>query len=172
MNSKLKTKTLKLAYIALGSNLGDSAKILGAALARLQAFSTRPILKSSLWQTTPVACPPGSPLFLNAVAALTPLRGETPASLLKKLRDVENEFGRLPKKVLNEPRPLDLDLIAFGDELCDSPELILPHPRAHLRRFVLQPLNEIASALILPGQGKSVADLLALLPAGENVTRI
>lgn len=95
-----------------------------------------------------------------------------PASLLKKLRDLENEFGRSPKKVLNEPRPLDLDLIAFGDERCDLPELILPHPRAHLRRFVLQPLSEIAPALILPGQGKTVAELLALLPAGECVTRI
>ena len=172
MNSKLKTKNLKLAFIALGSNLGDSRRILLDALARLQDFSTEPILKSSLWQTTPVDCPPGSPKFLNAVAALVPPSDEMPASLLKKLRDLENEFGRSPKKVLNEPRPLDLDLIAFGDERCDSPELTLPHPRAHLRRFVLQPLSEIAPALILPGQGKTVAELLALLPAGECVTRI
>ena len=172
MNSKLKTKNSKLAFIALGSNLGDSRRILLDALARLQDFSTEPILKSSLWQTTPVDCPPGSPKFLNAVAALLPPSGETPASLLKKLRDLENEFGRSPKKVLNEPRPLDLDLIAFGDERCDSPELTLPHPRAHLRRFVLQPLSEIAPDLILPGQAKTVAELLALLPAGESVTRI
>jgi len=161
-----------LAFIALGSNLGDSAKILGAALARLQDFSARPILKSSLWQTTPVACPPGSPKFLNAVAALLPHRGETPASLLKKLHALENEFGRSPKKVLNEPRPLDLDLIAFGGETCDLPELVLPHPRARFRRFVLQPLSEIAPDFVLPGQGATVAELLVLLPAGECVTRI
>ena len=172
MNSKQKTKNSNLAFIAFGSNLGDSRRILLDALARLQDFSTEPILKSSLWQTTPVDCPPGSPKFLNAVAALVPQSGETPASLLKKLRDLENEFGRSPKKVLNEPRPLDLDLIAFGDERCDSPEMILPHPRAHLRRFVLQPLSEIAPELILPGQGKTVVELLALLPAGETVTRI
>ncbi|MEI8291223.1 MAG: 2-amino-4-hydroxy-6-hydroxymethyldihydropteridine diphosphokinase [Verrucomicrobiota bacterium] len=160
------------AYISLGSNLGDSAIILRSALARLQDFSSRPILASSLWRTTPVDCPPGSPKFLNAVAALLPRRGETPFSLLGKLRTLENELGRMPKKVLNEPRPLDLDLIAFGDETCDSPALTLPHPRAHLRRFVLQPLSEIAPDYILPGQGATVAELLAQLPAGESVTRI
>jgi len=95
---------------------------------------------------------------------------------------LEKEFGRMPKKILNEPRPLDLDLIAFGDEIRpaapkrreggNSPDLILPHPRAHLRRFVLQPLSEIASELILPGQEKSVSELLAELPADETVTRI
>ena len=70
---------------------------------------------------------------------------------------------------LNEPRPLDLDLIAFGTETRDRPELILPHPRAHLRRFVLQPLSEIAPDLILPGQAKSVLDLLCDLPEAETV---
>lgn len=78
----------------------------------------------------------------------------------------------MPKKILNEPRPLDLDLIVFGNEVHNSPELILPHPRAHLRRFVLQPLAEIAPDLILPGQGRSVAELLAELPAGEVIARI
>jgi len=63
-------------------------------------------------------------------------------------------------------------LIAFGNEIRNSPELVLPHPRAHLRRFVLQPLSEIAPGLILPGQGKTVAQLLAELPPGESVTRI
>ena len=171
-NSALRTPRSALAFVALGSNLGDSRRILLDALVRLQKLSDQPILKSSLWQTTPVDCPPGSPKFLNAVAALVPPSGETPASLLKKLRDLENEFGRSPKKVFNEPRPLDLDLIAFGDERCDSPELILPHPRAHLRRFVLQPLSEIAPELILSGQGQTVSELLVLLPAGESVTRI
>ena len=111
----------QLAIIALGSNLGDSRKIILAALARLQNFSTAPILKSSLWQTRPVDCPPGSPKFLNAAAGLLSKENETPESLLKKLRDLEKEFGRAPKKVLNEPRPLDLDLIAFGNEMRNSP---------------------------------------------------
>ena len=159
-------------FVALGSNLGDSRPIILAAMARLQNFSNGPILKSSLWQTSPVDCAPGSPKFLNAVAGLVPQNGETPESLLKKLRALEIKFGRAPKIILNEPRPLDLDLIAFGNETRNSPDLILPHPRAHLRRFVLQPLSEIAPELIFPGQGKSVAQLLAELPADETVTRI
>jgi 2-amino-4-hydroxy-6-hydroxymethyldihydropteridine diphosphokinase len=160
------------AFISLGSNLGDSWRIILDAMARLQEFSDEPILKSSLWQTTPVNCPPGSPVFVNAVVALAPRAEETPESLLKKLHELETESGRRPKKVLNEPRPLDLDLIAFGSEARNSPELILPHPRARERRFVLQPLSELAPDLVLPGQAKTVAQLLAELPLDENVTRL
>src|SRR5205823_2937320 len=103
-------------YIAFGSNLGDSRKIILDAMARLQKFSADPILKSSLWETSPVNCPPGSPKFVNAVVGLVPKQNETPESLQQKLRELEMEFGRAPKMVLNEPRPLDLDLIAFGNE--------------------------------------------------------
>jgi 2-amino-4-hydroxy-6-hydroxymethyldihydropteridine diphosphokinase len=160
------------AMVALGSNLGDSAEILRKAMARLHSFSDEPIRKSSLWQTPPVDCPPGSPNFLNAVVALVARAGDTPESLLEKLQELQREFGRVPKKVLNEPRPLDLDLIAFGSERRNTPDLILPHPRAHLRRFVLQPLSEIAPDLILSGQVKTVAQLLARLPKDETVTRL
>src|ERR1043165_4176429 len=119
-----------LAFIALGSNMGDSEKILSQAMIRLAEFSTKPLLKSSLWQTTPVDCPPGSPPFVNAVVGLRPRANETAESLLAKLQKLETEFGRTPKLVLNEPRRLDLDLICFGQETRDSSELILPHPRA------------------------------------------
>ena len=85
---------------------------------------------------------------------------------------MEKEFGREPKQVLNEPRLLDLDLIAFGAETRNSPDLILPHPRAHRRRFVLQPLAEIAPDFILPGQSKTVSQLLAELPETEIVARL
>ena len=161
-----------LAIVALGSNLGDSRQIIRDALARLQNLSDRPIFKSSLWQTAPVNCPPGSPPFVNAVVGLAPQNSETPESLLQKLRALEKQFGRPPKKVLNEPRALDLDLIAFGTETRNTPELILPHPRAHRRRFVLQPLSEIAPDFVLPGQSKTVSRLLAGLPADETVTRL
>ena len=134
-------------------------------------LSQEPILKSSVWETTPVDCPPDSPVFLNAVIGFSPLPEETPESLLKKLQAWEKEFGRQPKIVLNEPRPLDLDLIAFGAESRNTPELRLPHPRAHLRRFVLQPLCEIAPDLVLLGQGKTVAELLASLPAAAERVR-
>jgi 2-amino-4-hydroxy-6-hydroxymethyldihydropteridine diphosphokinase len=151
------------AFIALGSNLGDSRQNVLRAMERLQGFSDAPLLKSSLIETAPVDCPPGSPNFVNAVVGLLARPGETPESLLAKLQVLEAEFGRQPKKVLNEPRPLDLDLIAFGDEVRSAPDLILPHPRAHRRRFVLQPLAEIAPDLVLPGQNKTVAQLLATL---------
>ena len=170
--SEIRNPKSEIAIVALGSNLGDSRRIILDAMARLQEFSDRPLLQSSLWQTTPVNCPPGSPAFVNAVAGLAPRAGETPESLLQKLLALEQEFGRQSKKVLNEPRPLDLDLIAFGPETRNSPGLILPHPRAHRRRFVLQPLIEIAPDFSLSGQPKTVSQLLAGLPDEEIVTQL
>ena len=158
--------------IALGSNLGDSVALIHEAFARLENLSTSPLHTSSLWQTTPVDCPPGSPLFLNAAVALTPLPQETPESLLAKLQALEKEFGRRTKVVMNEPRPLDLDLIAFGQETRQTPDLILPHPRAHLRRFVLQPLSEVAPEFVLPAQARTVAQLLQTLDTSEQLTRL
>ena len=171
-NSALRTPHSTLAFIALGSNLGDSRQILLTAMTQLQTFSSEPVQKSSLWQTPPVDCPPDSPKFVNAIVGLVPRNEETPESLLKKLQALEKEFGRQPKIILNEPRPLDLDLIVFGNNMRSSPELTLPHPRATQRRFVLQPLSELAPELILPGQTKTVSQLLAALPPGETVTRI
>lgn len=160
------------AFISLGSNVGDSENIVRRAMARLAQLSAQPLLKSSLWQTTPVDCPPGSPPFVNAVVGMTPRAGETPESLLEKLQQLEKEFGRLQKRIVNEPRRLDLDLICFGGEQRATAALTLPHPRAGVRRFVLQPLAEIAPALILPGQSATVADLLALLATRETLFRI
>jgi 2-amino-4-hydroxy-6-hydroxymethyldihydropteridine diphosphokinase len=163
---------MRQAVIALGSNLGDSASVLRAAIRQLQALSARPIRCSALWRSTPVNCPPGSPSFINAVVVLEPVAGETAESLLAKLQAIEREFGRRPKQVLNEPRPLDLDLVAFGEEVRAAPELTLPHPRAHLRRFVLAPLNEIAPDLVLPGQRRTVHELLDALGSDEVVERL
>ena len=161
-----------LAYIALGSNVGDPRLNILQAMDRLQDFSRAPILRSSLWKSTPVDCPAGSPEFINAVAALAPLPGESPESLLAKLQSLEKQFGRRSKQVLNEPRPLDLDLIAFGREVRSSPELTLPHPRAHLRKFVLAPLVEIAPELVLPGQDQNARELLMNLRTDEVVKRL
>jgi 2-amino-4-hydroxy-6-hydroxymethyldihydropteridine diphosphokinase len=161
-----------VAIIALGSNLGNSRALVVRAMDRLQEFSSRPLLRSSLYETAPVACPPDSPRFINAIILLAPKTGETPESLLTKLQALEKEFGRQPRKVLNEPRPLDLDLIAFGAEVRASEQLTLPHPRAHLRRFVLLPLSELAPELVLPGQSKAVRELLAELDSSEAVIRL
>jgi 2-amino-4-hydroxy-6-hydroxymethyldihydropteridine diphosphokinase len=152
-----------IAIIALGSNLGDTQQNVLGAIERLQQMSPLPLLKSSLWQTLPVDCPPGSPPFVNAVVGLTPHAEETPESLLKKLQQLEREFGRRPKKLVNEPRPLDLDLISYGNQTRATTELVLPHPRAHLRRFVLEPLSEICPSLVLPGQTKSARQLVESL---------
>ena len=152
-----------LALIALGSNLGDSRSIILKAMAQLQLLSDRPILKSSLIESAPVDCPPGSPPFINAIVAMSPRLTETPESLLAKLQAIERDFGRQPKKILNEARLLDLDLIAFGSTTRSTNELTLPHPRAHQRRFVLEPLVEIAPDFILPGQKRNARELLKAL---------
>jgi 2-amino-4-hydroxy-6-hydroxymethyldihydropteridine diphosphokinase len=152
--------------------LGRPREAIQAAITHAKFITDNPVFSSSIWETTPVDCPPGSPKFLNAVVAFVPQSGETPESLLAKLQALEKTFGRQPKKVLNEPRPLDLDLIMFGSEIRNTAQLTLPHPRAPLRRFVLAPLNEIAPDLILPGQAKTVAQLLAALPAGEICVKV
>lgn len=163
---------LETAIIALGSNLGDPRSNVLRAFDQLQSFSTRPIRRSSLWETTPVDCPPGSPSFVNAVAALVPFPEDTPVTLLEKLQAVEREFGRRPKQVHNESRPLDLDIISFRSETRHDDLLTLPHPRAHERRFVLQPLAEIAPGFLLPGQKQTIGELLASLPEDPSMRRL
>jgi 2-amino-4-hydroxy-6-hydroxymethyldihydropteridine diphosphokinase len=168
----LKSIIERWAIIAFGANLGDAQENILQAMRRLEGVSEKPLRRSSLWQTAPVDCPPGSPVFVNAVVALLSGKGETPETLLAKLQALEKEFGRRPKEVLNEPRLLDLDLIAFGNETRATKELTLPHPRAHERRFVLQPLSEIAPDLILPGQTKSVTELLQRLPPNASMRKL
>jgi 2-amino-4-hydroxy-6-hydroxymethyldihydropteridine diphosphokinase len=165
-----KSEVEQLAIVALGSNLGDSRRNVLRAMERLRELSEHPLLKSSLWQTAPEDCPAGSPAFVNAVVAFVPRRGATPESVLATLQEIEKEFGRKPKKVLNEPRPLDLDLIAFGKKTRAGKELTLPHPRTHQRRFVLQPLSEIAPDLILPARKETVLQLLGELPPAAALT--
>ena len=159
------------AFVALGSNLGNSLGIIQEAFDRLDLLSQAPVRRSSVWRSAPVDCPPGSPDFLNAVAGITPIDGETPESLLAKLKQLEVECGRRPKLVLNEPRPLDLDLILFGNEQRAGDHLILPHPRAHLRGFVLLPLAELVPELVLPGQMQSVSQL-ALRFCHQSVSKL
>jgi 2-amino-4-hydroxy-6-hydroxymethyldihydropteridine diphosphokinase len=150
--------------VAFGSNLGDSASLIRWAMDRLEERSSRLLRRSSLWTSTPVDCPPGSPTFTNAVAILTPKDGETPESLLTFLQSVEVEAGRRPKVVHNESRPLDLDLIAWDGETRNTPQLVLPHPRALVRRFVLQPLAELDPAYRFPGEVSSITQSLHCLP--------
>lgn len=160
-------------YIALGSNLGDSLQILREAVRRIACWSEVPVQTSSVWTSSPVDCPPGSPEFLNAVLRCQPFARETPESLLQKLQELERAFGRRPKRILNEPRPLDLDLIHWEGETRQSVPLTLPHPRAHLRRFVVEPMAELDPDLVLPGQSQSLAHLRSSLERGpEQLNRL
>jgi 2-amino-4-hydroxy-6-hydroxymethyldihydropteridine diphosphokinase len=160
-------------FVALGSNLGDSVSTLRQAMDRLEGISEDPLLRSSLWRSAPVDCPPDSPPFVNAVVGLRPRPDETPESLLRQLHQLEREFGRRPKVIPNQPRPLDLDLLVFGCERRTSDDLTLPHPRAHLRRFVLAPWAEIAPGFVFPSQSQTVAVLLeGLGQAGTPCQRL
>ncbi|TLS17266.1 MAG: 2-amino-4-hydroxy-6-hydroxymethyldihydropteridine diphosphokinase [Betaproteobacteria bacterium] len=148
------------AFIALGANLEDPAAQVRAALADLTGSGDISLVAaSSLYRTAPIGA--DGPDYINAVAAVdTPL---PPAGLLSRLFAVEAHFGRT-RSYRNAPRTLDLDLLLYDDQVLDGPELTLPHPRLHLRAFVLVPLAEIAPDLALPGRG-SVA---AWLPAVAN----
>jgi 2-amino-4-hydroxy-6-hydroxymethyldihydropteridine diphosphokinase len=157
-------------YIALGSNQGDSRTLFRQTFKCLAALSIDPPSASSLWETTPVDCPPGSPLFLNAVVRIR--CWSTPEQLLQQLQALERDMGRRPKTLMNEPRPIDLDIITFGDEIRNSPTLILPHPRAVIRRFVLEPLCELAPDLVLPSQTRTVQQLLRSLPPVQEACRL
>ncbi|HEV3272268.1 MAG TPA: 2-amino-4-hydroxy-6-hydroxymethyldihydropteridine diphosphokinase [Candidatus Methylacidiphilales bacterium] len=152
-----------LAGIALGSNLGDRSAELDAGISFLRYLSTNDeVRESPRIETAPVDCPPGSPPFLNSVAeieidsVLLP-----PLNFFSCLEEFEIERGRSPLRDVNTPRPLDLDIIYYGVERFGQMGLIIPHPRAHLRRFVLEPLSHLRPELILPGQTKTVAELLA-----------
>jgi len=147
------------ALIALGSNLGDCAELIQEAIRRLQEATQAKIYASSLWETLPIDCPPGSPPFINAALRLVADFDLIPAKLLAILMGIENQLGRRRTGQINAPRPIDLDLIACGCAMMHTPELTLPHPRFHLRAFVLAPLAEIAPEDLLPGQQHSISQL-------------
>jgi len=151
--------TAHRAAIGLGSNLGDRRATLKSALARLNSGPLTLLAASPLIETAAVGGPP-QPDFLNA-AALVQTALE-PFELLELLLSIEAEHGRV-RGVANGPRTLDLDLLLFDQLVLDRPGLTLPHPRMHLRRFVLEPLAAIAPEWVHPVLGRSAAELLAAL---------
>lgn len=134
----------RLAIVSLGANLpsrfGPAQVTLARAAEQLSALSAWPIVLSPIIETEPVDCPPGSPVFCNAVAVLDPGAEQTPEQFLSELQAIETGFGRVRSGQINEARVLDLDLISYGDQRRDTAALTLPHPRAAQRDFVLQPL--------------------------------
>jgi 2-amino-4-hydroxy-6-hydroxymethyldihydropteridine diphosphokinase len=157
--------------IALGSNLGDRLGNLRAARQRTGDLADvqPPILSSATYETEPIGCEPGAANFLNAVVEFD-YEGD-PMQLLEQLVRIEESLGRKRRHPKNVSRTIDIDLLYCGNRQIDNEGLRLPHPRMHLRRFVLQPLVDIRPDLILPKQTKSVADLLAELKETDDVVR-
>jgi 2-amino-4-hydroxy-6-hydroxymethyldihydropteridine diphosphokinase len=150
---------MMIAAVALGSNLGDRRSHLDFAISRLKATLAN-LRASRYYETEPVGAPGPQPLFLNAAAV-----GQTSAGaseLLAVLMAIEQERGR-ERPFQNAARTLDLDLILFGDLVMETPALTVPHPRFRERRFVLEPLAEIAPELADPVTGSSVGELLSRL---------
>jgi len=152
---------MNTAYVALGANLGNPTAAVLAALAALANLPESRVARcSSLYRTAPVGIL-SQPDFVNAVAVLETTLA--PEALLDALLDIEARFGRV-RRERNGPRTLDLDLLLYDDIELDLPRLTLPHPRLHLRAFVLMPLAEVAPDLAIPRRGS----LAAWLPAVAN----
>lgn len=149
------------AYVGIGSNLGDPVARVRQAIDALAGMTrTRLVLQSSLYGSTPMG-PVAQPDYCNAVAGvLTELDADT---LFLALRAIESRLGREPPRERWGPRIIDLDLLVFGEQRRHSTELTLPHPGIAARHFVLQPLNEIAPDLWIPGLGR-VAQCAAKVP--------
>ncbi len=156
--------------IALGANLpsrfGTPEETLAAALTALSDRGLSVVRASRIWLTAPVPFDESQPWYHNAVAAIE--TAMTPHDLLSLLLSVEQDFGRV-RTIRNAPRILDLDLIAYDDDIiADGPDLIVPHPRMEDRAFVLYPLQDIAPDWTNPVSGKKLSDLIQALPEDQD----
>ena len=157
----------EIAYLSLGSNLGDRAANLHTAVAQL-GVAGRLLAVSALYETQPVDVP-DQPWFLNCVAAIE--TDKTPRELLQLALRVEAAMGRLRMREKGA-RKIDIDIVLFGDSVVDEPGLKIPHPAMHQRRFVLEPLVEIAPEARHPALGKTAQELLMALPGGQTVRQL
>jgi len=158
----------EIVFLSLGSNVGDREKNVRVAIAALPELGVQIRKVSSIYETEPVDLL-DQPWFLNCV-----VEGETnvpPPALLRELRELERRMGS-KKPVARGPRLIDLDILVYGGQTIDSPELQVPHPRLHLRRFVLAPLAEIAPDLKHPSWSGTTAQLLATTDDKSAVKKI
>jgi 2-amino-4-hydroxy-6-hydroxymethyldihydropteridine diphosphokinase len=155
-----------IAYLSLGSNLGNREQNLREAIRRASAFG-RIVAVSSFYETEPVEFT-DQPWFLNCVIALETMA--QPAQLMAELLRIEHVMGR-QRVVKKGPRSIDIDILLFGDAVVNTPELTVPHPEMTRRRFVLEPLAEIAPELLHPVLQKTVTLLLTELAPGQRVQK-
>jgi 2-amino-4-hydroxy-6-hydroxymethyldihydropteridine diphosphokinase len=158
--------------VALGSNLGDRLESLRAARRQIIELDRirPPVLSAGIYETEPVDCEPGASKFLNTVIEFD-FEGD-PVQLLEQLVQIEESLGRKRDHPKNVSRKIDVDLLYCGDRHIDNARLQLPHPRMHLRKFVLQPLADIRSELVLPDQRKTVQELLTESDESGEVVRL
>lgn len=140
--------------LMLGGDLGDSAVVFAAAAAALERAGLTEMRRSRIFRSAPVDCVPGTPDFSDQ--ALTGLWRGTARELFTICQQLERDAGRPKDHSSREARTLDIDLILFGDTVSDAPELTIPHPRAKNRRFVLEPLSEIAPDWRFPDTGTTI----------------
>ena len=154
-------------YLSLGSNVGDRDSQLREAQARLGAEG-RIVASSSFYETEPVEFT-DQPWFLNCAVALE--TSATPQQLIDAILRIEKEMGR--QRLQNKgPRTIDIDILLFGDTVLDSPQLTIPHPAMQQRRFVLEPLAEIAPVVLHPVLKKTIRELRDALPQGQVVRKV
>jgi 2-amino-4-hydroxy-6-hydroxymethyldihydropteridine diphosphokinase len=162
-------ESLKTAYLSLGSNLGDRAALLEQAVGLLEQAGVRLRRRSSIYETEPEGMS-GGRWFLNCVLEVETER--MPLGLLHLLQRIERQLGRRPASGLRpEARRMDIDILIYGEHAVRSPELTLPHPRLHERRFVLVPLAELAPEWRHPVTRQTAGEMLAALPGRSAVRR-
>ena len=150
---------MTVAYVGIGANLGDREQAIHTAAKLIGARRLSTVIETEPWGVT------DQPPFLNAVAELE--TGLGPRELLDELLRVERELGRVRDGTRWGPRAIDLDLLVYGAETVDEPGLTVPHPHLAERAFVLEPLSELAPALVVPGRGR-VEDLLRGLQSNNE----
>lgn len=156
----------ELAYLSLGSNMGDRGQHLRAAISRLASLG-RVLSVSAFYEAEPVEVT-DQPWFLNCVVTLETLR--TPPQLMQDILQIERDMGRKRTREKG-PRTIDIDILLFGECLIEDEGLTIPHPAMHERRFVLAPLAEIAPDAIHPRLHRSAREMLEALPVGQQTVR-
>jgi len=157
----------KIVYLSLGSNLGDRSANLHQAIEKLRELGTVAAV-SSFYDTEPVELT-SQPWFLNCAAKLD--TEKMPRQLMAAILGIEQEMGR-QRKQSKGPRTIDIDILLFGSSIIDIPSITVPHPKLHQRRFVLEPLAEIAPEVRHPVLKRTVREMRDALPAGQTVKRV